>query len=45
MIEDSLATSNSFRSGGTWTFRSNSNGEQVSFWGAGVRASKIPECE
>jgi hypothetical protein len=30
-MEDTLATSASFRSGGTWTFRSNPNGEQVTF--------------
>jgi uncharacterized protein len=30
-MEDTLATSASFRSGGTWTFKSNPNGEQVSF--------------
>jgi hypothetical protein len=30
-MEDTLATSASFRSGGTWTFRGNPNGEQVSF--------------
>jgi uncharacterized protein len=30
-MEDTLATSASFRSGGTWTFQSNPNGEQVSF--------------
>jgi uncharacterized protein len=30
-MEDTLATSASFRSGGSWTFKSNPNGEQVSF--------------
>ena len=30
-MEDTLATSSSFRSGGIWTFRSNPNGEEVSF--------------
>ena len=30
-MEDTLATSASFRSGGSWTFRSNPNGEEVSF--------------
>jgi ketosteroid isomerase-like protein len=30
-MEDTLATSASFRSGGAWTFKSNPNGEQVSF--------------
>ena len=30
-MEDTLATSASFRSGGTWTFRSNPNGEQATF--------------
>jgi hypothetical protein len=30
-MEDTLATSASFRSSGTWTFKSNPNGEQVSF--------------
>ncbi len=30
-MEDTLATSDSFRSGGTWTFHSNPNGEEVSF--------------
>ncbi len=30
-MEDTLATSSSFRSGGTWTFRGNPNGEEVSF--------------
>lgn len=29
-MEDTFATSASFRSGGTWTFRSNPNGEEVS---------------
>ena len=30
-MEDTLATSASFRSSGTWTFRSNPNGEEVAF--------------
>ncbi len=30
-MEDTLATSNSFRSGGSWTFRSDPNGEEVTF--------------
>ena len=30
-MEDTLATSESFRSGGRWTFKSNPNGEQVEF--------------
>jgi uncharacterized protein len=30
-MEDTLATSASFRSGGSWSFKSNPNGEQVSF--------------
>jgi uncharacterized protein len=30
-MEDTLATSASFRSGGSWTFKSNPNDEQVSF--------------
>jgi uncharacterized protein len=30
-MEDTLATSASFRSGGSWTFESNPNGEVVSF--------------
>ena len=30
-MEDTLATSASFRSNGAWTFRSNPNGEQVTF--------------
>jgi uncharacterized protein len=30
-MEDTLATSASFRSSGTWTFKSNPNGEEVSF--------------
>jgi ketosteroid isomerase-like protein len=30
-MEDTLATSDSFRSSGTWTFRSNPNGEVVAF--------------
>lgn len=30
-MEDTLATSASFRSGGAWTFRSNPNGEEVTF--------------
>jgi uncharacterized protein len=30
-MEDTLATSASFRSGGTWTFRSNPSGEEVRF--------------
>jgi uncharacterized protein len=30
-MEDTLATSASFRSGGSWTFRSDPNGEQVTF--------------
>jgi uncharacterized protein len=30
-MEDTLATSASFRSGGSWTFQSNPNGEQASF--------------
>jgi ketosteroid isomerase-like protein len=30
-MEDTLATSASFKSGGLWTFKSNPNGEEVSF--------------
>ena len=30
-MEDTLATSASFRSGGQWTFRSNPDGGEVSF--------------
>ena len=30
-MEDTLATSASFRSGGSWTFRSNPDGEEVVF--------------
>ena len=30
-MEDTLATSDSFRSGGSWTFQSNPNGEVVTF--------------
>ncbi len=30
-MEDTLATSASFRSGGAWTFRSNPNGDEVTF--------------
>ena len=30
-MEDTLATSASFRSGGSWTFRSNPNGEEIVF--------------
>jgi uncharacterized protein len=30
-MEDTLATSASFRSGGSWTFESNPNGERVTF--------------
>lgn len=30
-MEDTLATSASFRSGGRWTFKSNPNGEEVAF--------------
>lgn len=30
-MEDTLATSASFRSGGAWTFRSNPDGEEVTF--------------
>jgi len=30
-MEDTLATSASFRSAGAWTFRSNPNGQEVTF--------------
>lgn len=30
-MEDTLATSTSFRSGGSWTFHSNPNGEEITF--------------